>query len=82
MCFANGESWDKHLPHAEFAYNNDFRSSIKLAPRYVDPFRMIEKCGPVVYQLKLPEQLRQAYNVFHVFQRKRCLRAPSILRCK
>jgi hypothetical protein len=28
----NSGSWDKSLPYAEFAYNNSYRSSIKMAP--------------------------------------------------
>ena len=27
-----GGSWDKHLPLAEFSYNNSYQSSIKMAP--------------------------------------------------
>ena len=27
-----GESWDKHLHLAEFAYNNSYQSSIEMAP--------------------------------------------------
>jgi hypothetical protein len=28
----NSGSWDKSLPYAEFAYNNSYQSSIKMAP--------------------------------------------------
>jgi hypothetical protein len=28
----NGGSWDKCLPYVEFAYNNNYQSSIKMAP--------------------------------------------------
>jgi hypothetical protein len=28
----HGESWDKSLPYTEFAYNNSYQSSLKMAP--------------------------------------------------
>jgi len=45
----------------------------KLAPRYIGPFQIIERCGPVAYCLKLPEQLSVVHNVFHVSKWKKCL---------
>ena len=38
----------------------------KLAPRYVGPFKVLERRGEVAYQLKLPENLSGVHNVFHV----------------
>src|SRR6266508_456051 len=49
----------------------------KLAPRYIGPFRIIQQCGPVAYQLKLPPHLSSRHDVFHVSQLKKCLRVPS-----
>ena len=49
----------------------------KLAPRYIGPFRIIQQCGPVAYQLELPPHLSSTHNVFHVSQLKKCLRVPS-----
>jgi hypothetical protein len=49
----------------------------KLAPRYIGPFRIIEKFGKVAYRLKLPEQLSVVHNVFHVSQLKKCLQVPD-----
>ncbi|WVZ76274.1 hypothetical protein U9M48_024261, partial [Paspalum notatum var. saurae] len=46
----------------------------KLAPRYIGPFPIIEKCGPVAYHLELPPHLSAVHNVFHVSQLKKCLR--------
>jgi hypothetical protein len=49
----------------------------KLAPRYIGPFPILERCGPVAYRLQLPETLSGVHNVFHVSQLKKCLRVPD-----
>nr|CAB3502861.1 unnamed protein product [Digitaria exilis] len=49
----------------------------KLAPRYIGPYEITQQCGPVAYQVKLPEKLSVVHNVFHVSQLKRCLRVPT-----
>ncbi|WVZ83050.1 LOW QUALITY PROTEIN: hypothetical protein U9M48_030234 [Paspalum notatum var. saurae] len=49
----------------------------KLAPRYVGPFKITEKCGPVAYRLELPPHLAVVHDVFHVSQLKKCLRVPE-----
>ncbi|WVZ49170.1 hypothetical protein U9M48_000547 [Paspalum notatum var. saurae] len=49
----------------------------KLAPRYVGPFKITEKCGPVAYRLQLPPYLVAVHDVFHVSQLKKCLRVPE-----
>ncbi|KAI3784208.1 hypothetical protein L1987_43303 [Smallanthus sonchifolius] len=45
----------------------------KLNPRYVGPFKIVKRIGPVVYQLDLPEGLSGVYDVFHVSNLKKCL---------
>jgi hypothetical protein len=51
-----------------------FRIKEKLAPRYVGPFKIIDRKGEVAYQLELPPQLSEVHDVFHVSQLKKCLR--------
>jgi hypothetical protein len=48
----------------------------KLAPHYIDPYPIIEKYGPLSYQVELPSKISGVNNVFHVSQLKRCLK-PS-----
>ena len=38
----------------------------KLAPRYIGPFKILERRGEVAYQLELPESLSGIHDVFHV----------------
>jgi hypothetical protein len=45
----------------------------KLAPRYIGPFPILERCGLVAYRLQLPETLSAVHNVFHVSQLNKCL---------
>jgi hypothetical protein len=45
----------------------------KLAPRYVGPFEIIERIGAVAYRLKLPQELSNVHDVFHVSNLKKCL---------
>ncbi|GKC49302.1 putative reverse transcriptase domain-containing protein [Tanacetum coccineum] len=59
-------SWDVHLPLVEFSYNNSYHSSI------------IEKVGPVAYQLDIPEELDGVHDTFHVSNLKKCLTDPTL----
>ncbi|GJW39710.1 putative reverse transcriptase domain-containing protein [Tanacetum coccineum] len=50
----------------------------KLAPRFVGPFEIIEKVGPVAYRLDLPEELNGVHDTFHVSNLKKCLADPTL----
>jgi hypothetical protein len=54
-----------------------FRVKGKLDPRYVGPFKIIDRKREVAYQLELPPQLSDVHDVFHVSQLKKCLRVPE-----
>ena len=43
-----------------------FNMKGKLAPRYIGPFKILERRGEVAYQLELPESLSGVHDVFHV----------------
>ncbi|KAG8481481.1 hypothetical protein CXB51_026332 [Gossypium anomalum] len=128
-------SWEKYLPLVEFAYNNSYHSSLKMAPyealygrkcrtplywtelkenqiygrkeieyqvgdkvflkvspwkkvlrfgkkgklspRFIGPFEVIERVGPLAYRLALPIELEKIHNVFHVSMLCRYRSDPS-----
>ncbi|GJV46721.1 putative reverse transcriptase domain-containing protein [Tanacetum coccineum] len=55
-----------------------FRKKGKLAPRFVRPFEIIEKVGPVAYQLDLSGELNGVHDTFHVSNLKKCLADPTL----
>jgi hypothetical protein len=54
-----------------------FKVRGKLAPRFIVPFKILEKRGEVAYQLELLPQWSDVHDVFHVYQLKKCLRVPK-----
>ncbi|GKC02376.1 putative reverse transcriptase domain-containing protein [Tanacetum coccineum] len=49
-----------------------FRKRGKLNPRYVGPFKVLEKVGSVSYKLELPQELSRVHNTFHVSNLNKC----------
>ncbi|GJU76731.1 hypothetical protein Tco_1273801 [Tanacetum coccineum] len=56
-----------------------FEKKAKLAPRFVRPFEITERIGPVAYRLRLPEELNGVHDTFHVSNLKKCLADPTLL---
>ncbi|GJT37913.1 hypothetical protein Tco_0937778 [Tanacetum coccineum] len=50
-----------------------FRKKGKLTPRYVGPFEILERIGLEAYRLRLPEDLNNMHDTFHVSNLKKCL---------
>lgn len=44
-----------------------FRKLIKLSARFLGPFKVMERVGPVAYRLALPPHLHKVHNVFQIF---------------
>nr|GEY68653.1 putative reverse transcriptase domain-containing protein [Tanacetum cinerariifolium] len=44
----------------------------KLNPRYVGPFKVLERIGDVAYNLDLLDELSRVHNTFHVSNLKKC----------
>nr|GFA21085.1 putative reverse transcriptase domain-containing protein [Tanacetum cinerariifolium] len=51
----------------------------KLSQRYIGPFQIIERIGPVAYKLELPEKLHGIHNTFHVSNLKKCLANENLV---
>jgi hypothetical protein len=47
----------------------------KVAPRYIRPFSILERCGSVAYKLDMPPSLAGVHDIFHMSQLKKCLKA-------
>ncbi|XP_021991724.1 uncharacterized protein LOC110888508 [Helianthus annuus] len=50
-----------------------FQKKGKLSPRFIGPFKIIERVGKVAYRLELPEELCRIHGMFHVSQLRKCL---------
>ncbi|XP_020098958.1 uncharacterized protein LOC109717503 [Ananas comosus] len=49
----------------------------KLNPRFVGPFEILERVGPVAYRIALPPRLADIHDVFHVSALRRYVFDPS-----
>jgi hypothetical protein len=68
----------RHVDHSYevcdrvFLWVKPHKSSIKFgkgakhSPRFMGPFKIVERKGPLAYRLALPDSLRHMHDVFHV----------------
>ncbi|KAA0052004.1 Transposon Ty3-I Gag-Pol polyprotein [Cucumis melo var. makuwa] len=79
-------SWDTHLSLMEFAYNNNYRSSIGMAPfealdgmpcKTLACWNEVERVVPGAYKLELPVELTQIHDVFNVSILRKYIPDPS-----
>ncbi|KAL2342679.1 hypothetical protein Fmac_003964 [Flemingia macrophylla] len=51
--------------------------SKKLTPRFIGPYQILKRIGPVAYQISLPPSLSKLHSVFHVSQLRKYIHDPS-----
>ncbi|KAH9658749.1 Endonuclease [Citrus sinensis] len=49
----------------------------KLSPRYIGPYEIVERIGPLAYRLALTPELSRIHNVFHVSMLRKYVYDPS-----
>ena len=49
----------------------------KLSPRYIGPYEIVSKVGPLAYKLKLPPKLSRIHDIFHVSMFRKYIPDPS-----
>ncbi|KAA0054087.1 pol protein [Cucumis melo var. makuwa] len=54
-----------------------FEKKRKLSPRFVGPFEILERIGPVAYRLALPPSFSAVHDVFHVSMLRRYVVDPT-----
>ena len=54
-----------------------FRRRGKLSPRFIEPYEIVSKVGPIAYRLKLPPELYGIHDTFHVSMLRKCILDPS-----
>ena len=48
-----------------------------MSSRYIGPYEVIERIGPIAYRLALPLELSQIHDIFHVSMLRRYRSDPS-----
>ncbi|GKA02081.1 hypothetical protein Tco_0674746 [Tanacetum coccineum] len=51
----------------------------KLNPRYIRPFKFLDRIGPVAYRLEIPKELSNVHNTFYVSNLKKCISDESLI---
>ncbi|KAL0560548.1 hypothetical protein IC582_000953 [Cucumis melo] len=54
-----------------------FAKKGKLSPRFVGPFEILERIGPVAYRLALPPSLAAVHDVFHISMLRKYVADPT-----
>ena len=53
-----------------------FGCKCKLNPKFIGPFEILKRIGPVAYKLALPPALSGVYDVFHVSMLRKYITDP------
>nr|GEU53764.1 hypothetical protein [Tanacetum cinerariifolium] len=55
-----------------------FEKKGKLAPRFVGPSEITKRISPIAYRLRLPDELNDVYDMFHMTNLKKCFVDPTL----
>ncbi|CAA7048694.1 unnamed protein product [Microthlaspi erraticum] len=75
--FAVGDA--VYLKMRTFQGTDKNRKLKKLRPRFMGPYKIIERIGAVAYRLDLPQELSEFHDVFHVSILIKVVREPEII---
>nr|CAD1821836.1 unnamed protein product [Ananas comosus var. bracteatus] len=62
---------------ARVVRDQEIRDSGKLSLRFIGPYEILERVGPVAYRLALPPNLSSVHNVFHVSDLRKYVFDPT-----
>nr|GEY37806.1 reverse transcriptase domain-containing protein [Tanacetum cinerariifolium] len=65
---------EKDNPHDHIRWKQG-----KLNPRYIRPFKILKRIGPVAYKLELHEELSNIHSTFHISNLKKCVSDKSLV---
>jgi hypothetical protein len=79
--YADGKRRDVVLQGGDYVYLKvspirglrRFKVKGKLSPRFIGPFKILERVGEVAYRLELPNKLSDVHDVLHISQLKKGL---------
>ena len=54
-----------------------FGKRIKLSPRFIGPFEVLQRIGEVAYKLALPPSLSSVHPIFHFSMHRKYIGDPS-----
>jgi hypothetical protein len=74
--YADGKRRDVVFQEGDYVYlkvspirgSRRFKVKGKLSPRFIGPFKILERVGEVAYKLEFPVQLADVHDVFHISQ--------------
>jgi hypothetical protein len=77
--YADGKRRDVVFQEGDYVYLkvsaikglHRFKVKGKLSPRFIGPFKILERVAEVAYRLELPVQLADVHDVFHISQLKK-----------